>query len=47
LVAHIAFTYRVIKGLLKSLATDDAAPESILTIKNLQASWEVSALDEV
>ena len=47
LVAYIAFPYRVIKGLLKSLATDDASPVSIITTKNLQASWEVSALDDI
>ena len=28
LVAHIALPYRVIEGLLKSLATDDAAPKN-------------------
>jgi hypothetical protein len=29
LVAYIAFPFRIIEGLLKSLATDDASPESI------------------
>jgi hypothetical protein len=47
LVPHIAFPFRVIQGLLKSLATDYAAPKSILTTENLHASWEVPALDEV